>query len=167
MDEIWKPIPGTDYAVSNTGKVASMKWGWRVLKGTRNSKGYLHVGLHGKSEGERTVNVHVLVAEAFLGPRPTPKHQINHKNGVKDDPSAANLEWVTDSENKHHSYDVLGNKAVRGEKVGSAKITEVEVREILRRCAAGELQRVVAADYGIAPSNVSLIVTGKRWAWLT
>jgi hypothetical protein len=91
---------------------------------------------------------------------------VNHKNGTKDDPRIENLEWVTASENHRHRFDVLGQKSVRGESCNLTKLTEVNVREILRRYAAGELQRVIAADYGICPTNVSCIVTGKSWAWL-
>ena len=61
MDEIWKPIPDTDYAVSNTGKVASMKKGWRVLR-PKQSRGYMYVCLCDGSGGERTRLVHRLVA---------------------------------------------------------------------------------------------------------
>lgn len=46
----------------------------------------------------KSYNVHSLVADAFLGPRPEGK-QIDHKNGLKSDNSAANLRFVTPSEN--------------------------------------------------------------------
>lgn len=167
MDEIWKPITGTDYAVSNTGKIASMKKGWKVLKPAPNSDGYLQVVLcHGGIQ--RSVTVHKLVAEAFLGPRPTPKHQVNHKDGVKTNPDIENLEWVTSRENTQHGFDILGHRhvGIRGEANNFAKLTETEAREILRRCKAGELQRVIAADYGIGKSAVGMIARRKTWGWL-
>ena len=168
MDEIWKPIPDTDfdYAISNTGKVASMKKGWLVLKGRRNSQGYVHVDLCDGKGGARNVKVHILVAEAFLGPKPTPKHEVNHKNGVKADPNVENLEWVTRSENLHHRFDVLKHGAAPGERNSHAKVTGADAREIRARRAAGERLKNIAADYGISISNVSAIALGKTWACL-
>lgn len=169
MDEIWKPIPNYDfdYAVSNTGKVASMKWNrWKVLRSTRNAHGYMQVHLCDGDGGKRTIKVHTLVAEAFIGPRPTPKHQVNHIDGVKTNPRADNLEWATGSENMRHALDVLGHKNPCGEAHGMTTLTEADVREILRRCAAGETKTRVAADYGVSRPSVSMIATGKRWGWL-
>lgn len=166
MDETWKEIPGTDYSVSNTGKVASMKKGWRVLKGSPSSDGYTCVDLCDGRGGRRSAKVHILVAEAFLGPRPTPKHEVNHMDGVRANPRVDNLEWVTRSGNQRHRFDVLKHGGNVGETNGSAKVTEVEVREIRRRRAAGELLTTIAADFGIDQSTVSLIALGKKWGWL-
>lgn len=57
------------------------------------------------------------------------------------------------------------SKLVRagGNGTGS-KLTEDDVRAIRERCANGEIQRVVAADYGIEQTQVSRIVRGARWA---
>lgn len=167
MSVEWREVKSNpNYIVSSDGQVGSRKFGkFRMLKPGRSSSGYLQVVLC--DEGVmRSVKVHQLVAAAFLPPKPTPKHQINHKNGVKADNRDANFEWVTSSENVQHGFDILGHKGVRGNAVGRAKLTEVDVREIRRRCAAGERQRIIAADYGITQTHVSLIARGKTWAWL-
>lgn len=45
----------------------------------------------------------------------------------------------------------------------SAKLTAGQVRQIRRRCADGELQRVVADSFGVHKGLVSQIVTRKIW----
>jgi len=167
--EEWREIPNTDYSVSSEGRVASRKYGkWRVLKGGRDKYGYLTVGFGSGRGGQRTVRVHVLVAEAFLGPKPTPSHQVNHRNGVKSDNRADNFEWVTNRENARHARDVLGyrGKGIRGEAHGMTKLTESDVREIRRRLAAGESQTKLSAVFGVSRENIYCIAHRKSWAWL-
>jgi hypothetical protein len=69
----------------------------RITNQTEASAGYWTVDLaaNGKTKHKR---VHVLVAEAFLGPRP-PGRQCCHKNGNGLDNRAVNLRWGTPSEN--------------------------------------------------------------------
>lgn len=55
--------------------------------------GYLYVMLIDANGKEREHAVHILVAEAFLGPAPSPAHRVAHKNGKLTDNAAANLEW--------------------------------------------------------------------------
>lgn len=164
----WREVKSNpDYIVSSDGQIGSRKFGkFRMLKPVRGSSGYMHVKLSAAS-ARRTVNVHILVAEAFLGPKPTPRHEVNHRSGIKIDNHDHNLEWVTASENRIHRYDVLGSKAAHGEKVGSAKLTEANVREIRARRAAGETCNAIAADYGIRHQHVSRLAIGQRWAWLS
>lgn len=163
--EIWKEIPGTEYSVSNEGHVASRKKGWLVLRPSATNNGYLHVDLCTRGTPQTRL-IHQLVAEAFIGLRPTPKHEVNHENGIKTDNRAENLEWCTSAENKRHKIDILHHGCQKGAMNVCAKMIDVDVREIRRRCAAGELQRVVAADYGIHQAHVSAIIRGKRWGWL-
>lgn len=54
----------------------------------------------------------------------------------------------------------------RGEENPQAKLTEADVKEIRRRCGAGETQASVAQEYGITPVTVSCVCTGKNWGWL-
>jgi len=166
MDEIWKDIPDTLYSVSNMGRVASRKWGkWRILRPWPDGSGYSSISIHYKGYRQDS-KVHILVAEAFLGPRPSPKHQANHIDGIRTNPRADNLEWVTSSGNQRHRFDVLKHGNPRGEANGFSKLTEAKVREIRVRRAAGEKLVSIAVDYGIDFSTVSDIANGRRWAWL-
>lgn len=107
MTSTWREIPGTGYAVSDDGKVASKRWGTeRQLKPGKITSGYLQVAL--RIEGKRrAILVHRLVAELFISRRPSAKHQVNHKNGIRTDNRVDNLEWLTCGDNMRHAYRVL------------------------------------------------------------
>lgn len=60
-----------------------------------------------------------------------------------------------------HGFGHRGH--ARGERQHSAKLTADKVREIRRRIAAGEIQRQVAREYGIAATGVNAIVKGHTW----
>lgn len=138
-------------------------------------------------------SIHSLVATAFLGPKPKKTMVCNHKNGIKTDNRIDNLEWVTHKENSQHSVRLgltatgdahwtkrhpelinvargeehylrkYPEKVRRGSRIPSAKLTEVQVVDIKRRLALGELQGDVATIYGCSDSNISAIASGKSW----
>jgi len=52
----------------------------------------------------------------------------------------------------------------KGEKNGSAKLTEADVLEIRQWLEFGYTQRVIAEMFGVAHSRISMIKTGKHWS---
>ncbi|QXN74975.1 HNH endonuclease [Gordonia phage Posh] len=58
---------------------------------------------------------------------------------------------------------VSRDRHVRGSRNGNTHLTESDVAEIRRRAAAGELHRIVAADYGVSRSRVTTIVSRRSW----
>lgn len=172
MSERWRTAVGYEgyYEVSDQGRVRSIprksstnrKIGGNVLE-TSNFRGYRKMLANNGSKRRKCVFVHHLIANTFIGPRPTSNHQINHINGIKHDNRVANLEWVTPLENIRHSIEVLGNSIV-GERNPASKITGEIAREIVRRVRSGECGIDIADDYGIAPDHVSHIITGRVWS---
>jgi len=103
----WKPIDGfPNYLISNDGQVFSFRKNGNIYQ--RFIRGYQAVRLQNRKVSKNFL-VHRLVAVAFV-PNPQNKPQVNHKNGLRDDPRAENLEWCTPSENIQHAYDALGRK---------------------------------------------------------
>lgn len=117
--EQWAPVVGYEglYEVSNLGRVKSLarvvsRPGERgdlsineiIRTGHITPKGYVRVQLS-KNGKPRNHMVHVLVAEAWIGSPPSPRHEVNHKSGDKTNNREKNLEWVTPSENQVHAYE--------------------------------------------------------------
>jgi len=75
----------------------------RVLKAHEVAPGsYLVVQLW-RDGRPSTRLVHCLVAAAFIRPCP-PGHEVNHKDGDKQQPAAWNLEYLTRPDNMRHAY---------------------------------------------------------------
>ena len=102
-DEVWKRIDGyTNYEVSNLGRVRNSDTN-HLLHLQKRKSGYVKVNLCNKGN-ERTIDVHRLVAKAFI-PNPHNLPEVNHKHGVKDDNRASELEWCTGLYNKRHAIE--------------------------------------------------------------
>ena len=108
MEEIWKDVPGYEglYQVSNMGRVKSLivsrahPIAPRILALSEDRKGYLRCRLK-----DRSVPIHRLVAVAFIQ-NPGNKPQVNHIDGNKKNNCTENLEWVTNTENQRHAFNL-------------------------------------------------------------
>ena len=115
----WVEVPGFPrYSVNRRGDIISnARKNPHLLRPGIGKAGYMHVSLADDSGKYHIMQVHRIVALAFVG-NPLNKPQVNHINGNKLDNRSENLEWVTASENAIHGYAVLGitpnNKGVFG-----------------------------------------------------
>lgn len=106
MSEEWRPIPGYEgYRVSDHGRVESLhRWrgqdGPRILRTSPNVFGYPTVQLRKQGAPRNRVArcVHVLVAAAFLGPRPAGL-EVRHLDGNPQNCHVGNLAYGTRAEN--------------------------------------------------------------------
>lgn len=97
--ELWLPVVDyeTRYHVSDFGNVFS-------VKASRNlhpslSHGYLVVNLYNGTRKPLLKPVHIIVLEAFVGPRPDGLEGL-HSNDIRLDNHSANLYWGTRSDNE-------------------------------------------------------------------
>lgn len=107
MLEEWKDIPGWEgcYRISNLGNLWSCQRD-RLMKSSPNkATGYVIRTLYdGKTNRKCGTSIHYLVMLAFVGDRPSPKHEINHIDGNKANNILSNLEYCTSQENSDHAW---------------------------------------------------------------
>lgn len=153
-------FPG--YYVYPDGRVYSEISG-RFLKPLLTN-GYHHFVLTNK-DGKKRIAAHILVLEAFVGPRPEGMVG-NHKNLNRVHNILENLEWVTQSENVKHAYAngariIDDNHKKRCAALGRSKrsFTDDMAAEIksLFRGKRGEKTRL-AEKFGISRYAVATIL---------
>ncbi len=163
--EEWRVVASSpSYEVSDQGRVrrarpARNSHVGRVLRQARRN-GYLAVNLS-ENGTARMQSVHRLVAEAFIGP--ADGREVNHRNGLKKDNRAWNLEYATRVENALHAHR-SGLQDCRGERNGRAKLTLQKVREIRARAASGESFASIARATGTSATCIWNVVNRRRWA---
>jgi transposase len=170
MSEEWRPVAGFEgyYSVSNLGNVrrdapGPKTWPGRLLNQIPTQHGYFSVGLSRPGVKQRPLMVHRLVCTAFFGPAPTPKHEPNHKNGIKTDNRVENLEWATRQQNMQHAYDTGLHGFYKGSQASAAKLNEEQVAEILQLIAARAYHKDIAKRFGISMKMVSEIALRNHW----
>ena len=163
----WKQIQGYEgYYVSDRGDVKSYNsdHAGHILKPNKSDKGYIRVSLRNSKGGSSTMNVHRLVASAFI-PNPDNLPQVNHKNGIKDDNRVENLEWVTSSQNVKHAYEVLGKQSgAQGKHFErKAKLLPIEVK-IVRQT---DIPNIELAKYlGVTDSCICHIRQRRTYKYI-
>jgi len=152
-ETIWKPVVGWEgrYEVSNTGYVRNVITG-RLL--ARTDSKYLFVALTG--DGRRcTRMVHLLVAEAFIGPKPFATAVVAH---LDDDPHnchVSNLKYVAGRVNTEMAR--AHGLFVQGTDHHNSLLSEYDIVEIRE---SKESNRALARRFGTSPSTISRIRSG-------
>jgi hypothetical protein len=149
--ETWKSVVGYEgrYEVSDLGRLKSLAFrsngGEVIMTSTRNYSGY-HVVTLGSSRKQK--RLHVLVLEAFVGPRPRGTHGC-HNDSNKDHNWLLNLRWDTPKGN------IADRRSYKGENHPNSKLSDEDVALICERRSKGEKLMVIANDFGITDVRVS------------
>lgn len=164
----WRPIPslGGDFEASSSGRIRRVR-GARNARGRclaqreiANNPGYLVVSISHSASGRSPAQecVHRLVAEAFHGPPPDDRFEVNHRNKVKWDNRPENLEWVSRSENLRYSGVSVG------ERNSQAVLNEGLVRSIRADHRSGLGYKRLGAKYGVCCGTARDVVKRRTWA---
>lgn len=158
-DEHWLPIQGFKglYEISDYGRVRSLdhtittrrsvvrRVEGRILKS--NNAEYRQVQL-GRGN---VVYIHVLVCIHFVGPKPSIKHEVNHRDADKHNNFYRNLEWVTRSEQSLHA-NRLG--------LHPGKTHPQTIRKIQAALTSDQTYTTIARTFDVARGTVRRIDQG-------
>lgn len=169
----WRKVVGfPDYEVREDGvvrRVTDSRQGHPIAGRIRKNcidprSGYAYIAL--MTEDCRTLrrSIHGIVAEAFIGPKPTPNHEVAHRDGSKSGNHYTNLRWSTKLENIEDM--VIHGTDHRGKKHWNAKTSEDTVREIRKRFENGEKQASLAREFNMHSGQVYKIISRQRWRHL-
>lgn len=119
--EIWHDIKGYEglYQAGNLGDIRSLNRFFinpngtkcfckgKILNQTLDSGGrYLYITLCKNGKQQKRLS-HILIAESFLGERPSDEYEVDHINNNPRDNRVCNLQWLNHIDNIHKSYDTL------------------------------------------------------------
>jgi|SRR5580765_628592 len=163
-DAEWRVVEWNDnYGVSEYGHLRRERDGsnskaGKIIKPRWNGR-YFQYGLQRNCE-KRYVTAHVLVCEAFHGPRPSRFHQTAHWDGNSRNCHKGNLRWATALENSD-DRDRHG-RIPRGtdHPLYRSNLTEQKIREI---CSSTDSQRTLARRYGVGQPMIWSIRAGRIW----
>lgn len=158
-EEIWRPIPGFEpYEASSEGRIrntlAAKRGGKRrpllhVLTPRLGTRGYYVVFVRPIDQKPQTRLIHVLVAAAFLPPRPSPAYHVEHIDRDNHNNRAANLRYAP-------MRDIVRRRM-------KLKVVNIEDYERIRQEYVPRVvtQDVIAARWNLHQSHVSRIVNRR------
>jgi len=151
------------FEVSNDGRIRGPRG---ARKAWVNENGYVMIGFACGPRRTKHFRVHVLVAAAFIGPKPIGM-DINHKDGNKQNNRVENLEYMTRSENCKHGFRLglsyTPFREFKGVNHPNSKIQDSDVRTIREEYAKGTSRRDLATRFGLSYYTVWDITERRSW----
>jgi hypothetical protein len=156
VGEEWRPTPYEGYMVSSLGRVRGRTMIILMPFIKEGRYAIVHCG------NRNPQAVHILVCEAWHGPRPAAGMHAAHRNGDSMDNRPDNLRWATPAEN---GYDRVQHGTVqRGEKHVRARLTQEQV-DAIRAQVPGPRGTIIrlAREYGVAHGTIRAIRDNQTW----
>jgi hypothetical protein len=151
-----------NYTISNTGVVFNLRT-QKIMKLHPDKDGYWVLNLSSNGH-KRSMRVHRLVAEAFIWTNDTTL-TVNHINGIKEDNTVENLEWLSNIDNIKHAFRTgLTPINPKGERSRRSKLTNTDANQIREWISNNTHTRKEIADmFNICLSSVSNIINYKTY----
>ena len=126
----------------------------------KNNNGYAMISRDGCP-----VVVNRIVCQQARGEPPTPDHEAAHScgRGGQGCVTKRHLSWKTHAENMADT--LIHGTHNRGERCGTSKLTEDQVREI-RALNGVQSNRSIAKQFEVSRSAIDNIQLRKQWSWL-
>lgn len=180
MEKQWRTIPGFDrYEASPSGEIRSKPRFWmrkykdgkdrpshtkgKVLTPIKDGCGYLRTMI---SNGDRyvTIKVHRIICATFNIVDNWERMEVNHKNGIKDDNRASNLEFCTREENISHSFNAgLQDNFIRASRMRAKEgrgLNRREYYKFMDNYNSGIKAPTLAKIYGLSKKTAYCIIKG-------
>jgi len=104
----------------------------------------------------------MLVAQAFLGPKPFPDAEVAHWDGIPTHNHYTNLRWATVKENRQDAR--RHGRGPDGERNAMAKLTWEKVEEIREKFATGlYTQAQLGREYHVTFQAIWSVIHKKNW----
>lgn len=165
--EEWRSISALDgyYEVSSLGRVRRAKPGppsrvGKILRPALNRRGNYWQIATCIARVQRTHKVHQLVAEAFCGPRPSAKCEVNHIDGNRLNNRADNLEWTTRTQNLIHAYA----HGLQPSRAGTRNVrARLSLEQVMFIRASNAASSALASMFGVHISTVQRVRSRTSW----
>lgn len=178
QSEEWRDVVGYEgiYKVSNLGRVMSLGRNIRQIRNNKVTRQFkkgrilspsmckgglkVNVSMDGT---DKTVKVHNLVLEAFVGERPHGYHACHFPDRSYFNNRVDNLRWDTPSNNeKDKKYHGTDNRGQRHNMVEITTDTALKIKKMLLNHGP----KYVSDNLNVKMSIVSNIKYGRSWSWL-
>jgi len=130
----------------------------KTLKPYEGHGGYMFVAIS-TVRGQRSIAVHSLLADAFIGPCPVGQ-EVRHLDGNRKNNDLPNLVYGTPQDN---AQDTVRYGGLKGSNHPRALLTEQIVITLRGDYKAGRRICDLARDYGINRKTITSIVHGRNW----
>jgi hypothetical protein len=182
--EEWRPVPGYPFLEASSEGRVRLADGKTIIPDGPAERGYRRVQMPMSDGKTLRLRAHRVIAMAFHGPPPTPKHEVAHWDGVRWNNVPSNLRWATRLENIEDAFRHGTRKRAapkipkpRGRRPlppelrkpkpplkggPKKKLTDRDVLKIRLGHGYGMTQTELAHQFGVSIALINHIVRGRE-----